>query len=117
MFKPFLTAYQTDLPMIRFLCGDLVKLLKNIFSGIIKSDMNKCETALKLKELYLYGSADHLIAKEIDTGFVALIHIIELRRRDEVSRTCVLAFKKANALKRSTDKTDMKLKTLQKTLA
>ena len=117
MFKPFLTAYQTDRPMISFLYGDLVKLLKNIFSVIIKPNiMNKCETALKLKEIDLFSSANHLIAKEIGTGFVAFTHIVELRRRDEVSKTWVLAFKKVNALKRTRDKTDDQIKTLQKTL-
>ena len=96
MFKPFLPAYQTDRPMIPFLYGDLFKLLKNIFSIIIKPDiMNKCETALKLKEIDLYSSADHLVVREIDIGFVALTHIQELRRRDEVPKTCVLAFKKS----------------------
>ena len=45
MFKPFLTAYQTDCPMIPFLYGDLFKFLENIFAIIIKPDiMNKCET-------------------------------------------------------------------------
>ena len=117
MFKPFLTTYQTDRPMIPFLYGDLVKLLKNVFSVVIKPNiMNKCETALELKETDLFSSANHLIAKEIDTGFVAFTHIVELRRRDEVSKTWVLAFKKANALKRTRDKTDDEIKTLQKTL-
>ena len=74
--------------MIPFLYGDLFKLLKNIFSIIIKPDiMNKYETALKLKEIDLYSSCNHLVAKEIDIGVVALIHIQELRRRDEVSKT------------------------------
>ena len=36
--------------------------------------MNKCEVALKLKEIDLYSSANHLVAKEIDIGFVALTH-------------------------------------------
>ena len=54
MFKPFLIAYQTDRPMIPFLYGDLFKLLKDIFSIIIKPDiMNKYETGLKLKEIDL----------------------------------------------------------------
>ena len=82
--------------MIPFLYGDLFKLLKNTFSIIVEPDiMNKCETALKLKEIDLYSSANHLVAKEIDIGFVALTHIQELRRRDKVSKTCVLAFKKS----------------------
>ena len=73
--------------MIPFLYGDLSKLLKNIFSIMIKPDiMNKCETALKLKEIDLYSRANHLVAKEIDIGFDAL------SRRDEVSKTYVLAF-------------------------
>ena len=57
--------------------------------------MNKCETALKLKEIDLYSSTNDLVAKEIDTDFVALSHIQELRRRDKVSKTYVLAFKKS----------------------
>ena len=36
-----------------------------------------------------------MVAKEIDIDFVASTHIQELRRRDEVSKTCVLAFKKS----------------------
>ena len=67
MFKPFVTAYQTDCSMIPF----VFKL-----SIIIKPDiMNKCETELKLKETNLYSSANQLVAKEIDIGFVALTHI------------------------------------------
>ena len=46
-------------------------------------------------ERVLYSSANHLVAAEIDIGFVALTQIQELRRRDEVSKTCVLAFKKS----------------------
>ena len=95
MFEPLLTAYQTDHPMIPFLYGDWFKLLKNIFSIIIKPDMNKCETALKLKEIDLYSSANRLVAKEIYIGFVALTHIQDLRSRDEVSKTSVFAFKKS----------------------
>ena len=45
--------------------------------------MNKCETAMKLKEIDLYSRANHLVAKEVDIGFVALTHI-----QDEVSKTC-----------------------------
>ena len=78
-----------------FLYGDLFKLLKNIFSIIIKPDiMNKCETVLKLKVIDLYSSTNHLVTKEIDIDFVAWTHIQELRRRDKVSKTCVLPFKK-----------------------
>ena len=57
--------------------------------------MNKYETALKLKEIDLYCSANHLVVKEIDIGFVALTQIQEVGRRDEVWRTCVLAFIKS----------------------
>ena len=70
MLKPFLTAYQTDLPTIPFLYGDLFKHLKNVVSTIIKPNlMDKCKTALKLKEIDLYSSTNHLIAKEIDIVF------------------------------------------------
>ena len=44
--------------------------------------MNKCETALKRKEIDLCNSTNHLVAREIDIGFGALTHIQELRRRD-----------------------------------
>ena len=58
---------------------DLFKLLKNIFSVIIKPNIrNKCETALKPEEIDLHSSANHLVAKEINIVFVALTHIQEL---------------------------------------
>ena len=89
MFKPFLTAYQTDRPMIPFLYGDLFKRLNNIFSIIIKPDiMYKCEAALKLKELDFYSSANHLLAKEIAIGFVALTHARAEEKRGSFKNLC-----------------------------
>ena len=75
--------------MIPFLCGDLFKLLKNIFSIIFKPDaMNKCETALKLREIDLYSSANYLVAKDIDIGFVALTHMRVEEKRQSFKNLC-----------------------------
>ena len=69
--------------------GDLFKLLKNIFSIVIKPDiMNKCETALKLKEIDLNSSANHLVAKEIDIGFIALTHTRIEKKRQSFKNLC-----------------------------
>ena len=57
--------------------------------------MNKCETALKLKDIDLHSSTNHLVAKEIDIAFVALTNIQELIRRDKVSKTYFSTFKKS----------------------
>ena len=61
MFKPFLTAYQTDNPMVPFMYDDLFRLFKNVLSVIIKPDIiNNCDTASKLNDIDLYKSEDHL---------------------------------------------------------
>ena len=46
----------------------------NYWKIYLQLSLNKCETALKLKEIDLYSSANHLVAKETDIGFVALTH-------------------------------------------
>ena len=95
MFKPFLTAYQTDNPMVPFMYDDLFRLFKNVLSVIIKPDiMNNCDTASKLNDIDLYKSENHLSSKQIDIGFVASTHIEKLRRRDEVSKGDVSEFRK-----------------------
>ena len=79
---------------MQFLYGDLPNLLKDIYSIIIKPNMNKCETALKLEEIDLQVISI-LVPKEIDIGLVALTHTEELKRGDEVSKTCFSFQKKS----------------------
>lgn len=76
MFNPFLIAYETD----TMLFGDLFKRSENIISVIIRSvQINNCEITLKLKEIDLYKSVNHVSVKEIDIGFLAFAYIQKLR--------------------------------------
>jgi len=37
--NPFLTAYQTDKPMLPFLCADLYKMVKTLMDRLVKDDV------------------------------------------------------------------------------
>ena len=62
--------------------------------GIRLDVKNDCETALMLSEINLYKNVNHFQAKGTGIGFISLTHIQNSRKRDQVSKICVLNFKK-----------------------
>ena len=74
LFKPFLTVYQTDKPMIPFLYEDLFKLLKSVFSIIVKPSLiSNCETAYQLAEINLNKPEHFLSLRNINIAGCLLI--------------------------------------------
>ena len=93
-FKPFLTAYQTDSPMVPFLYTDIFRLLKNVYSVIVKPDViAKCGTAAQLKEIDFNKNENMLSTKHINVGFVASKLIEKLIRQDQVKKDVIYLFK------------------------
>ena len=93
-FKPLLTAYQTDSPMVPFLYTDIFRLLKNVYSVIVKPDViAKCGTAAQLKEIDLNKKENMLSTKHINVGFVASKLIEKLIRQDQVKKDVIYLFK------------------------
>ena len=74
--QEFLTKYQTDAPMIPFLCDDLFKLIKRLLERFVKdNEMIKLTTPVKLfKDNFrdkFSQSNCHKDASAINVGFVA----------------------------------------------
>ena len=93
LFKPFLTGYQTDQPMIPYLYGDLYRLLNSVLSVIVKPDvLEKHSTAYQLTKLKLNSENNILDTKGMNVGFVASTSIKKLKKKDEVSTQEVSSF-------------------------
>ena len=70
--EPFLTQYQTNVPMLPFLYNDLYTLLRNLMLRFIKTDIMVTVTnAAKLVEVDVSKKANHKTLSSIDIGFAA----------------------------------------------
>ena len=93
IFKPFLTLYQTDEPMLPYLNDGLYNLLKNVFSIIIKpAILAECVTANQIMKIDLKKSSNLLDGAGINSGFVAATLIKKLKRKDEITQAQLKAF-------------------------
>ncbi|TKS67776.1 hypothetical protein D9C73_000900 [Collichthys lucidus] len=70
VFQPFLTKYQTDVPMMPFLWEDLETLMRNLFKRFIKREALP-QTPYKLVRLDVVDHAMWLSPKEVDIGLGA----------------------------------------------
>ena len=69
ILEPYLLAYQTDKPMILFMCSDLERLLRNILNVFVKQEViDKCSTPIQLKEIDIHKKDDLLKGKKHQAG-------------------------------------------------
>ena len=70
--KPFLTAYQTDTPMLPYLYDELLNLVKELMAWSIKNDvLEKAQSGMTLCKVDVHKKENHVITKNIDVGFAA----------------------------------------------
>ena len=95
MLEPYLHLYQTDKPMLPYMCDDLTKLITNVLSLIVKeSVISSCKTGLDLKKIDLDSVENLLKTKEINVGFAAAEVLNELKKKDIVTNQEIKDFKK-----------------------
>ena len=86
--KPYFLVYQTDQPMIPFMCSDLERLLWNIVNSFVKQKfIDKCSTLIQLKEIYIHKKDNLLKEKSIKLGFATEIRLTALRSKDTITNT------------------------------
>ena len=95
----FLTKYQTDAPMIPFLCDDLFKLIKRLLERFVKdNEMIKLTTPVKLfKDNFrdkFSQSNYHKDASAINVGFVAEQELKRLKLNKKISDLTLLSIKR-----------------------
>ena len=55
ILEPYLLAYQTDKPIIPFMCSDLERPLQNILNLFVKQEViDKCSTPIQLNEIDIH---------------------------------------------------------------
>jgi len=69
---PFLAAYQTDKPMLPFLCADLYKMVKALMERFVKDDvMARVSSVQQLLKIDVGLKENHKVYSKIDIGFMA----------------------------------------------
>nr|XP_055062823.1 uncharacterized protein LOC129445852 [Misgurnus anguillicaudatus] len=70
-FSPFLTFYQTDVPVIPFLAKDLAELLKSMLRRFVKKEVLKDISPLQLVRLDVTDKQSWVNPKEVNIGLGA----------------------------------------------
>ncbi|XP_034454830.1 uncharacterized protein LOC117769800 [Hippoglossus hippoglossus] len=91
---PFLTAYQTDKPMLPFLGEDMFKLMKGLMGRFLKEKpLREATSTLKLLHVAFQDSSLHKDASKIDIGFAAETTLNQLKSSKKISERQVLEIK------------------------
>ncbi|KAJ8348774.1 hypothetical protein SKAU_G00273630 [Synaphobranchus kaupii] len=118
-FSPFLTKYQTDEPVMPFLCKDLAELMKSLLRRFVKRELLQGITPLQLIRLDVADQKNWVCLKEADIGLGAESVLKELQRKNSVGELTVLEFRKdclkgmSNILKKVQDKSPLKYPTVR----
>ena len=95
LLEPFLLPYQTDNPVVLFIHYDLFNILSRLAQVIIKLEMlEKCTTLFDLKKVDLGKKENIMKANCFNIGFAASQLIHDLKRRDSVSSSDILNFRR-----------------------
>ena len=85
----FLTKYQTDMPMLPFMCDDLFEAITDLAARFIKEDvMKNIKGPLKLLGLSVHDRSSHLDLSAIDIGFATDRLLRDLRRKKVNDKDC-----------------------------
>ena len=69
LMQPFLTKYQTDMPMMPYMCDDLMHLCRSLLELVKPEILEKCHTALELTKIDLCDVKSFLRKKDLHLGF------------------------------------------------
>ena len=91
---PFLTRYQSDKPMVPFLCTDLFKVVKQLMDRFVKSAVMKDITSpAKLIADSLLKEENLVDYAKVDIGFVAENAVKDAQKNKKVTDRQILSFR------------------------
>ncbi|XP_072564979.1 uncharacterized protein [Paramormyrops kingsleyae] len=93
-FSPFLTFYQTDVPVIPFFAKDLAELLKSMLRRFVKKEVLKDISPLQLVRLDVSDNQSWVNPKEVNIGLGAESLLKELQKQKKIGELTVLEFRK-----------------------
>ena len=92
--EPYLRKYQTDKPMMPFVCFDLKYLVIKLLDIIVKPTViNNCKSGKQLTEIDLSNEENLISVGKISMGFAVEDIIKKLKQQDKVSLSQLKAFK------------------------
>ncbi len=93
VIEQFLTKYQTDEPMVPFLCGDLAEMVRKLMSRFIKpSVLDGCTTVRQLLNIDVSDANNHQHHTQINPGFIAERKVSTLYAQKQISDRQVMSF-------------------------
>ena len=91
----FLVDYQTDRPMVPFLCNDLAFLYCNLLMLFIRKSVLEDTTSLiKLSKVDPQSNTNEKQACDVDIGFGARSAVVEWKEKSSIMDTKLLVFQK-----------------------
>ena len=84
LVEPHLKVFQSDCPMVPFICSEVKSVIKSLLSLIVKpSIIEKSKIATDLKNINLSSEENLLPIKDVEMGFEN--ELKELIKKDNVS--------------------------------
>ena len=91
---PFLLLYQTEKPVLAFMCGDLYELLKSLMARFVKKEkMEEIKSVEKIIKVKVSDKELHVPYNQVDIGFVAEKLSKELLAKKSVNEKHILEFR------------------------
>ena len=92
--QPFLTAFQSDNPLMPFVCGELSSIVRALMKRIVKPDiLDEATNTTRLLAIKYKEPANCLHPKKFDVGYLAGASTKELLRKKEISEGALLRFR------------------------
>ena len=84
--QPYLTAFQSDNPLMPFVCGELSSIVRALMKRIVKPDiLDEATSTTRLLAVKYKESASCLRPQKFDVGYLACASTKELLRKKEIS--------------------------------
>ena len=92
--QPYLTAFQSDNPLMPFVCGELSSIVRALMKRIVKPDiLDEATSTTRLLAVKYKEPANCLRPQKFDVGYLAGASTKELLRKKEINEGALLRFR------------------------
>ena len=93
VLQPFLKSYQTDEPVVPFLYNDIFSLLQQILQTVVKPDLLiNCNYFGDLMKLDLDKKNTFMKLKDMNIGFSTISTITKVKETHQINNTQISSF-------------------------
>ena len=92
--QPYLTAFQSDNPLMPFVCGELSSIVRALMKRIVKPDiLDEATSTTRLLAVKYKEPANCLRPQKVDVGYLAVASTKQLLRKKEIGEGALLRFR------------------------